>query len=103
MQERTCKVVYALLAFLHACNVGVQPNVLCTRLAGLEAQQLGQAHSVLGVLNDAQLDGFAKLLPEGCVLLRLCLCLSVAFCMQGACQQRSLSAVKLVSSKACQQ
>lgn len=79
-RQHTCQIVDALLPFFHALNVGVQPNLLAARLAGLKAQQLGQALPVLGVFNDTQFDGLAKLLPEGGVLLGLCLSCSVTLC-----------------------
>lgn len=78
----TCKVVDALLALLHVGNVGVQPNLLAPRLAGLKTHQLGQALPVLDILDDAQLDCLAKLFPEGGILLRVLCCLSITFYRQ---------------------
>ena len=80
----TCQIVDALLAFLHSSNVSVQPNFFGSRFAGLKAHQLGQALPVLDILDDTQLDGFAKLLPEGGVLLRSLCCFSIRFCMPQA-------------------
>ena len=64
----TCQEVYFLLFGLHARDVLVEGGELVPRFGGVEAQQLGQALLVGRVLNHAQLQGLAELLPEGAVL-----------------------------------
>jgi len=60
-RARTGQVVDLLLVGLHARHVLVQADHLVARLAGVEAQQLGQAVAVGRVLDDAQLDRLAEL------------------------------------------
>lgn len=48
-------VVDALLPFLHAGDVSLQSHSAILLLAAVEAQQLGQALTILGVLDDTDL------------------------------------------------
>ena len=58
-----------LLVLLHAVHVLLQAHQRLGVLGGVHAQQLGQPRPVGRILDDAQLDRAAKLLPECCVLL----------------------------------
>lgn len=58
-----------VLLLLHALDVLLQAGQRRVAVGRLEAQQLGQAGAVGVVLDDAQLDVGAKLLPELVVVL----------------------------------
>ncbi len=61
-------VVDGPLLLLHSLHVRLQAGELVERGRGAEAKELREASSVRRVLNDAQLDVGAVLLPEGLVI-----------------------------------
>ena len=69
--SRTSQEVDLLLSILHAGDVVVQGDQVRTGLGGVEAEQLGQAVAVAGVLDDSQLDGAAESSGEGGELLAI--------------------------------
>ena len=58
-----------------------------THRRGVDAEELGQAGAVRRVLNDSQLDGAPKLLPEGGILLALLAALAGLLILRAFCKQ----------------
>ncbi|KAF5221495.1 hypothetical protein ECC02_005558 [Trypanosoma cruzi] len=60
----TCEEVNVLLFWLHAVCVLLQANKGAVTLCGCVTQQLREAAAVVGILENAETDMFAKLSPE---------------------------------------